>query len=61
MTTQALDEKKAEAFAGQMLGMLNNGMLAILTSSGSGARATQTACGRRMRSIRLATIACSSR
>ncbi len=34
MTTQALDEKKAEAFAGQMLGILNNGMLAILTSVG---------------------------
>jgi 2-polyprenyl-3-methyl-5-hydroxy-6-metoxy-1,4-benzoquinol methylase len=34
MTTQALDQQKAEAFAGQMLGMLNNGMLAILTSVG---------------------------
>jgi 2-polyprenyl-3-methyl-5-hydroxy-6-metoxy-1,4-benzoquinol methylase len=34
MTTQALDQKKAEAFAGQMLGLLNSGMLAILTSVG---------------------------
>ncbi|MDP9180851.1 MAG: class I SAM-dependent methyltransferase [Chloroflexota bacterium] len=34
MTTPALDQKKAEVFAGQMLGMLNNGMLAILTSVG---------------------------
>lgn len=34
MTTQALDEKKAEAFAGQMIGMLNGGILATLTSVG---------------------------
>ena len=35
-------------------------MLAIRTSSGSAAAATQTAWGRSVRSIRRATIACSS-
>ena len=34
MTTQTIDQQKAEAFAGQMLGMLNGGMLATLTSVG---------------------------
>jgi 2-polyprenyl-3-methyl-5-hydroxy-6-metoxy-1,4-benzoquinol methylase len=34
MTTQTIDQQKAEAFAGQMLGLLNSGMLAILTSVG---------------------------
>ena len=43
------------------IGVARCWMLAILTSVGSGAAATQTACGRRMRSIRRATIACSSR
>ena len=36
-------------------------MFAILHELGSGAAATQIACGRSMRSIRRATIACSSR
>jgi 2-polyprenyl-3-methyl-5-hydroxy-6-metoxy-1,4-benzoquinol methylase len=34
MTTQTIDQKKAEAFAGQMIGMLNGGILATLTSVG---------------------------
>src|SRR5713101_951093 len=34
MTTETIDQQKAEAFAGQMLGLLNSGMLAILTSVG---------------------------
>jgi 2-polyprenyl-3-methyl-5-hydroxy-6-metoxy-1,4-benzoquinol methylase len=34
MTTEALDQEKVEAFAGQMIGMLNGGMLATLTSVG---------------------------
>ena len=36
-------------------------MLATLTISGSGAASTQTACGRRARTIRSATIRCSRR
>lgn len=32
--TQTVDPQKAEAFAGQMVGMLNNAMLALLTSVG---------------------------
>jgi 2-polyprenyl-3-methyl-5-hydroxy-6-metoxy-1,4-benzoquinol methylase len=34
MTTQTLDATKAEAFAQQMLGMLNNAALALMTSIG---------------------------
>jgi SAM-dependent methyltransferase len=34
MTTQALDEAKAAAFAGQMVGMLNGATLAFMTSIG---------------------------
>jgi len=34
MTTQQMDQAKAEAFAGQMVGMLNNGMLSLMTSVG---------------------------
>jgi hypothetical protein len=34
MTTQTLDQQKAEAFAGRMVGMLNSAMLAIMTSVG---------------------------
>jgi len=34
MTTQQLDQAKAEAFAGKMLGVLNDGCLALLTSVG---------------------------
>ncbi len=34
MTTQTIDQQKAEAFAGQMVGMLNSAMLAIMTSVG---------------------------
>jgi 2-polyprenyl-3-methyl-5-hydroxy-6-metoxy-1,4-benzoquinol methylase len=33
-TTQALDESKVEAFAGRMIQMLNDGMLALMTSVG---------------------------
>ena len=36
-------------------------MLATLTISGSAAASTQTACGRRVRTIRSATIRCSRR
>ncbi len=36
-------------------------MFATLISAGSGSASTQTACGRSARSIRLATIRCSSR
>jgi 2-polyprenyl-3-methyl-5-hydroxy-6-metoxy-1,4-benzoquinol methylase len=34
MTTQQIDQAKAEAFAGQMLGVLNGGMLSLMTSVG---------------------------
>ena len=34
MTTQQLDQAKAEAFAGQMVGILNAGLLAFMTSIG---------------------------
>ena len=35
MTTETqIDPQKAEAFAGQMVGLLNNSMLAVLTSVG---------------------------
>ena len=34
MTTQVVDQAKAEAFAGQMIGMLNNAMGALLVSAG---------------------------
>src|SRR5213594_1821534 len=34
MTTEAIDQQKAEAFAGQMIGILNGGMLALMTSVG---------------------------
>jgi len=34
MTTQELDATKAEAFAGQMLGVFNSAMLALMTSIG---------------------------
>ena len=34
MTTQTLDQAKAEAFAGQMIGMLNGGMTALMISVG---------------------------
>jgi len=34
VTTQELDQTKVEAFAGQMVGILNNGMLALMTSVG---------------------------
>lgn len=34
MTTQQLDAAKMEAFGGQMVGMLNNGVLALMTSIG---------------------------
>jgi len=34
MTTAQIDEAKAEAFAGKMLGVLNDGCLALLTSVG---------------------------
>jgi ubiquinone/menaquinone biosynthesis C-methylase UbiE len=34
MTTETIDQAKAEAFAGQMIGMLNSAGLAVLTSIG---------------------------
>ncbi len=34
MTTQAIDQQKAEAFAGQMIGILTGGMLSLMTSVG---------------------------
>ena len=34
MTTQTMDPAKAEAFAGQMLGILNGSILALMTSVG---------------------------
>ncbi len=34
MTTQSLDQQKAEAFAGQMVGILNNACLGLMTSLG---------------------------
>ena len=34
MTDSNIDQNKAEAFAGQMMGMLNNGMLTLMTSVG---------------------------
>ena len=34
MVTQQLDQAKTEAFAGQMVGMLNNAMTALLVSVG---------------------------
>ena len=35
MMVQNVDEARAEAFAGQMLGVLNNGMLSLMTSVGN--------------------------
>ena len=34
MTTQELDKSKIEAFAGQMLGILNGSLLTLMTSVG---------------------------
>ena len=34
MTTQTIDQAKAEAFAGQMVGILNGSILALMTSIG---------------------------
>src|SRR5437867_11450802 len=34
MTTETIDPAKAEAFAGQMVGILNSGILAFMTSIG---------------------------
>ena len=34
MTTMELDKAKAEAFGGQMVGILNSGLLAFMTSIG---------------------------
>ena len=34
MTAQAIDQARAEAFAGQMVGLLNNAMAALLVSAG---------------------------
>jgi SAM-dependent methyltransferase len=34
MTTQAIDQARAEAFAGQMVGVMNGAMLALMTSIG---------------------------
>ena len=34
MTTQQIDQAKAEAFGGQMIGMLNGGLLSLMTSVG---------------------------
>ena len=34
MTTQQIDQAKAEAFGGQMIGILNNGFLGLMTSIG---------------------------
>ena len=34
MTIQELDPAKAQAFAGQMLGVFNGAMLALMTSTG---------------------------
>src|SRR5437870_13921254 len=34
MTTETIDQAKAEAFGGQMVGILNGGILAFMTSIG---------------------------
>ena len=36
MTTQAIDQAKAEAFGGQMIGILNGGALALMLTSVAG-------------------------